>query len=292
MPRTGRSGGNQGLLLAVLGGVLLLLFFPRKAAARNIKAAVAATATGAEGIRVAFDAAKRTVFAQLIGPCGKYATDILVVAAQYGIDPFLFAAILRHESGCGTAKGYRLQGDPAGSGDFIPRTRAAIPKNVPDSVLRAVGSNTNGVAAYLPADGLGWGRGIAQVDFAQHYDFVKTGGWKEPRAALNYVADRVLSPAAALFSKRPPSGGTINVPATAAAVRRGFAAAGAYADPRPLKGAAFNKALAVAYNAGPLNALWAVAAGVDPDKISFSGDYGSKRLAEASALTATFERTA
>ena len=39
----------------------------------------------------------------------------------------------------------------------------------------------------LPADGMGWGRGIMQIDYAAH-EFARTGLWRDPQANILYGA--------------------------------------------------------------------------------------------------------
>jgi hypothetical protein len=62
---------------------------------------------------------------------------------MYSIHPLLLAALCKRESRFGTAPGYRPKG-AGGTGDWTPR---------------------HGV---MPPDGLGWGRGLMQIDFGSH----------------------------------------------------------------------------------------------------------------------------
>jgi soluble lytic murein transglycosylase-like protein len=102
----------------------------------------------------------------------KYLGAILEAAAKHLIAPSLICAIGSRESNWGQGSDMRPKG-PAGTGDWAPRNPARW-----------------GYA--MPPDGLGWGRGLMQVDYAQS-DFGKTGNWMDARANILFGADELAT---------------------------------------------------------------------------------------------------
>lgn len=84
-----------------------------------------------------------------------------------------------------------------GSGDFIPRVSvtdrdkrmsdAPLPgvekKQVPGIPERKI---TTPVVAWVPTH-TGWGCGLFQLDYEAHYEFCRSGAWKEPEKAMAYA---------------------------------------------------------------------------------------------------------
>gem|GEM_PF-3058569 len=91
----------------------------------------------------------------------QYASDIEDAAQKHGIPAEYICGVGSRESLWGLA--LRPKG-PAGTGDWAPR---------------------NG---RMPPDGLGWGRGLMQIDYASH-PFAQTGDWRDPAANIAYGGD-------------------------------------------------------------------------------------------------------
>jgi len=91
----------------------------------------------------------------------QYAPDIEAAAQKHGIPAEYICGVGSRESLWGLA--LRPKG-PAGTGDWAPR---------------------NG---RMPPDGLGWGRGLMQIDYASH-PFAQTGDWRDPAANISYGGD-------------------------------------------------------------------------------------------------------
>ncbi len=91
----------------------------------------------------------------------QYAEEVAAASQKQGIPEEYIYGIGSRESVWGLAlhpKG------PAGAGDWAPR---------------------NG---RMPPDGLGWGRGLLQIDYASH-PFAQTGDWRDPSANIAYGSD-------------------------------------------------------------------------------------------------------
>ena len=91
----------------------------------------------------------------------QYAQDIEESAQKHGIPAEYICGVGSRESLWGLA--LRPKGS-AGTGDWAPR---------------------NG---RMPPDGLGWGRGLMQIDYASH-SFAQTGDWRDPAANIAYGGD-------------------------------------------------------------------------------------------------------
>lgn len=81
-------------------------------------------------------------------------------AHEFRLDPALILAVMSRESGCGMLL------DEHKTGDYAPRSW---------------GNHR------LPPDGLGWGRGLMQIDYAAH-QFARTGPWRDPHSNIGYGA--------------------------------------------------------------------------------------------------------
>ena len=91
----------------------------------------------------------------------QYSQDIEEASQKQGIPAEYICGVGSRESLWGLA--LRPKG-PAGTGDWAPR---------------------NGC---MPPDGLGWGRGLMQIDYASH-PFAQTGDWRDPAANIAYGGD-------------------------------------------------------------------------------------------------------
>jgi Transglycosylase SLT domain len=159
----------------------------------------------------------------------KYFGPISDASAEYAIPPSLICAIGSRESNWGQGSDMRPKG-PAGTGDWAPRN--------PDKWKYA-----------MPPDGLGWGRGLMQVDYAQS-DFGKTEKWKDPRDNFLFGA-KELADNITHYKSHPTTG----VDPLAAAV--------------------------AAYNCGQGNVNKAIKNGVDIDSYTTGHDYSRDVLSRA-----------
>lgn len=155
--------------------------------------------------------------------------------------------------------------DASGTGDWTARTADRLPAALAGqariidaaspfpagwSPPRDKSGNIKPGPYFIPGDGLGFGRGLSQIDWTSHA-FARTGDWSNPteniRYGARYLAD--LYRALASWSGR----GTV--------------------DPMRL-------ALA-AYNAGQTAVKSAVLAGRSPDVVTTGSDYGADVLRRA-----------
>jgi hypothetical protein len=200
-----------------IGVVGLVVFSKRKTIGAAASSAAAAVS----------DAAFRFALPE----AGKqYADDMLRVAKEKDVSPWLIAAFMEQESGYGV--GLRPPG-PAGVGDA------------------------------------GHGRGLMQIDDRSHAAFLaKTDSsgrplWTIPYENIKYGVGVLLSSIA--FFKQKPRSPTVTVKPGSFANQQGVPA-GTYPDPRPLEGDALLMAAVAGYNTGMGNALQAVAAGMPADQ--------------------------
>ncbi|MEZ2342705.1 transglycosylase SLT domain-containing protein [Microcoleus sp.] len=140
----------------------------------------------------------------------KYRSFIEKAAKEYGFSPSIIAGFGSKESAWGTSTLLDKPG-PGGTGDYTPRKPPRI---------------------YLPPDGLGFGRGLMQIDY-ESSPFAKTGNWRDAEA-------NILEGAKVLKQKM----NSIEQYTT-------------------LKGADLLRAAISAYNAGEGNVLKAIKAGFD-----------------------------
>lgn len=118
---------------------------------------------------------------------------------KFGVDHMLLAAICERESRGGLA--LRPIGVD-GTGDFVPRHGKKFQQDpryryVYDGPV-AIAGRQETVPFYMPADGLGWGRGIFQIDYAAWAEFIDSGAWKIPAKATDQAA-RIIAQAMAKF---------------------------------------------------------------------------------------------
>ena len=204
-----------------LGALGLFLLFRK----RDVVAGAAK-----EAVKQVVGIAKEQAFKLALPAAGqRYADDMLRVAAETGLSPFLIAAFMEQESGYG--KGLTT-GDERGTGDA------------------------------------GHGRGLMQIDDRSHSDFLAkraangTPLWQIPYENIKYGV-KVLQDNLRYFSMTPKAGSKVTVGKYA---RSMGVPAGTYPDPRPISGDRLLFAAIAAYNTGPGNALQALAAGKPADQ--------------------------
>ena len=145
-------------------------------------------------------------------PAGcEYLADIVAeIGPKHGISPYLLLGICYAESAFGSA--LKPKG-PTGSGDFIPRPStperdakmAASPlPGVEKKEVDGIKSRniTGKVMAWVPTH-TGWGVGLMQFDYESHFDFCKSGAWKEP-AKIMEQACKLLTGNKAYIAKKHP----------------------------------------------------------------------------------------
>jgi Transglycosylase SLT domain len=102
----------------------------------------------------------------------KYYSAISQAATTYNLEPSLICAIGSRESDWGQGSDMRPKG-PSGTGDWAAR-------------------NPQRWGYAMPPDGLGWGRGLMQVDYAES-SFGKTGAWMDPTANILFGANELAT---------------------------------------------------------------------------------------------------
>jgi hypothetical protein len=209
-----------------------------------------------------------------------YADLILQVSRETGVDPYILFAIGDRESNWGT----QLR---QGTGDWTARSGSAWGKTPGAKVVTTLppGWSAGKLAGpwAIPADGLGWGRGLMQLDLQNSLGV----DWTDPltniregaalyQQHLNFFAGNATIPGYT-------DGSVVSI--TSSASRLGVDP-GDYPDPRPLQGEDLAKAAAAAYNAGDASVLMSIATAQSPDLLTTGGDYSDdswRRLAAATA---------
>ena len=159
----------------------------------------------------------------------KYLSGISEAATKYDLAPSLICAIGSRESNWGQGSDMRPKG-PSGTGDWAPR----YPKRW-------------GYA--MPPDGLGWGRGLMQVDYAES-DFGKTGPWMDATQNILFGSNELES----------------NIKHYMA---------------NPTNGVDPVRAAVAAYNCGQGNVARAIKDGFDVDHYTTGGDYSADVMGRA-----------
>jgi soluble lytic murein transglycosylase-like protein len=158
-----------------------------------------------------------------------YLSGILAAAAKYSLAPSLICAIGSRESNWGQGSDMRPKG-PAGTGDWAPRN----PK----------------VWGYaMPPDGLGWGRGLVQIDYGEGV-FGRTGDWMDAAANIDFGSNELASNIKH-YTANPQTG----------------------VDPV--------RAAVAAYNCGQGNVNKAISDGYDVDHYTTGGDYSTDVMGRA-----------
>jgi len=97
----------------------------------------------------------------------QYRPFIEAAAGQHGFQPSVICGIGSRETSWGLSPLLKPQG-PAGTGDRAPRSR-------PNPPLRP---------GPMPPDGLGFGRGLMQLDFDSN-QVAQSGNWQDPQTNIN-----------------------------------------------------------------------------------------------------------
>lgn len=132
------------------------------------------------------------------------------LAPKHGISPYLMLGVTYAESNYGLA--LKPKG-PEGSGDFIARpsnpTRDALMAKTPlpgveKKMVPSIKSrNINEpVMAWVPTT-TGWGLGLYQLDWESHFEFVRTGAWKDPHKAMEYALKLLAGNKKLIAAKHP-----------------------------------------------------------------------------------------
>jgi hypothetical protein len=250
----------------------------------------------------ALDAQQQTLFkAALPAHARPYGDIILSVAAQEGVDPFAVFALGDRESLWGTSSAYKQD-----TGDWAPRaysetkirqdarTRDATPEEIARYKLKPA---PVGHRYVMPADGLGWGRGIMQIDYNAHYDWIRKGLWKNPRENV-WFGTTYLKALLKLFGSNakiaPHSDGFVVTVSNdyAAWIAKNVGATyrgGTFKDPRPLTGRALIGAAVAAYNTGPGNVIRNIALGAPAEASTTGRDYTADTLRRQDEALARFQ---
>lgn len=269
----------QQLALGVGGASLLLLFLAR----RQVMT----------GIGQAFDFAKSAAFtAALPRQVARYSTEILRAAQQFNVDPWVLAIIMYRESLGGDA--LRPPG-PTGTGDFTGRFDPKLGKNT------STGWQHADPATGLPPDGLGWGRGLMQIDYGVHIDWFKSGAnWRDAQVNINKGAE-VFAEKLRFFSA-PSSGKPIAVESWRITTGKSkyhiqpwavkYPRAGQWPtsvpDIRPLKGQALYEAAIAAYNVSYAGVQQAIGLGLPAEAGTTGQDYVSSFLSRLASWQKNF----
>lgn len=213
----------------------------------------------------------------------RYADQLRIESFNAAVSPWILAGIMQRESNAGLAL---TPHDHGGTGDTHPRrpgTRYASGYVVGPSGM--------------PEDGLGWGRGLMQIDYGVHHEWVTTHDWREPRVNIAKAAS-ILSGFLSFFSTAPVHASAVMVDAwrldglhDAKGVtlvhgwkdKYDLASRGPFVDPRPLSGAVLVHAALAAYNANSTGVLEAIAAGLTPDAATSGNDYSNWILIRVNA---------
>ena len=152
----------------------------------------------------------------------KYREYIQKAGLFYGFQSSIIAGIGSRESGWGL---FLKPKGPKGTGDFSQRDQ-----------LRA------GRKSKLPPDGLGFGRGLMQIDYDFH-KFARTGNWRDPRENIFYGV-KLLNRYKNIIMRKTD-----------------------------FTGLKLLKAAIASYNAGPGAVIKALSKNLEIDRITTGGDY-------------------
>lgn len=246
-------------------GVLALLFWKRK------EIIVALETVYTAGGKIAF----RTILPARSQP---FADALLDVSQRKDVSPFVLWALLERETRSGTMLAADGTGDhTARAGSWLKVPNVRIVDVLPAGWAAPKGRDGLVPGPYaIPADGLGWGRGLMQVDWASNQDWLAANDWRNPAINIAKGADIFIGKRGFL-SATPAAGATV----------RGTDGK-AYRDPRPISGLALVKASLAAYNRGEGGVLVALAMGRDPDGGTTGGDYASDTFKDAQAMASKF----
>lgn len=147
----------------------------------------------------------------------EYLADIVeAVAAKHNLSPYLLLGICYAESNFGMAL---KPAGPTGSGDFIARPctpdrdakmkanplPGVVKKTLPDGIkARKIAGPCE---AWVPTT-TGWGCGLMQFDYEAHYEFCKSGAWKDPAKIIEQACVLLKGNRAFLTKKHPKLAGS------------------------------------------------------------------------------------
>lgn len=208
--------------------------------------------------RKAVEIGKEALFeAQLPSYARPYASIILRVAREEGLDPFLIFAIGDRETLWGTTSYLDVRG-PSGRGDN------------------------------------GHGHGLMQLDDrdASNNEIIRSGRWKDPYLNVQHGARKIKAKQRFLAGTSSIKGfaenGRVYVNATQAAKR--VVSAGWYKDPRPMTNSLLWRGTIAAYNTGEGSVLMSVAVGKDPQYTTAGGDYVSDVGNRAAGVATKYDK--
>jgi hypothetical protein len=215
---------------------------------------------------------------------GQWSSQIITAANKYRVDPWVLAGIMQNESLGGSA--LKPPG-PAGTGDFIPRQSGNLYFKYANP------------ATGMPPDGLGWGRGLMQVDYGAHNAWVIANNWRDPQVNISKGAE-ILRWNLDYFASQP--GAAVAVEAWRIstgkpeygiqpwAVR--YPRAGAWPtsvpDARPLSGTALYEAAIAGYNVSIKGVLQALGLGLPAEAGTTRQNYVTTFLTKIAAWQAKF----
>lgn len=166
-----------------------------------------------------------------------YRSHIDAATQRFGFQPSLIAGIGSRESKWGLDRSLRPGPGPGGTGDFTRR-----PPNVNPRLPRP---------GTLPPDGLGFGRGLMQIDYDWHAFARNQGQWADPRQNIFYACEVLKDMHRSM--KQQTS----------------------------LTGKHLLRAAVAAYNAGPSRVVVAIRSGEDVDFFTTGRDYSANVFARA-----------
>lgn len=254
--------------------------------------------TGIIGGGMKLDPTQQAAFlASLPAHARPYGPVMLRAAESQGVDPFAIYALGDRESLWGTAWGYKQD-----TGDWTPRKRPQAKAVAAPHIYKITseGPDAQGNVTVMPADGLGWGRGLMQIDWEQQYPWVSKGLWRDPYENVKYGAS-YLKTLLGVFSSQNglapiAAGGSVNVSTSFAnwinqIQKRTDLKPGVYRDPRPLTGKALQAAAIAAYNTGPSNVIRNLALGLHAEATTTGGDYTGDTMKRQADLVSRYQQT-
>ena len=180
-----------------------------------------------------YDPDNKSLLCQLVEYTSKYHPYVIESAEKYNLNPWVIAGLGSRESHWGLA--LKPKG-PGGTGDHAPRK------------------------GKMPPDGLGWGRGIMQIDYFSH-PFARGDEWMDPQKNIMYGSKVLANSMRTIKGRCTLKDGSIVIP-------------GYDSDRLICYGLA-------AYNAGPLAVLTAIRRGVDVDLVTTGDNYSADVLSRA-----------
>jgi hypothetical protein len=215
----------------------------------------------------------------------QYVDSVIYAADKTGMGVFQLLAIGQHETLWGEAAAMKPKG-PGGTGDWTARKGAWLQEKgvrIVNTLPPGWGAAKGSVGPWaIPSDGLGWGRGLMQVDFLASLNF----DWKDP--LKNIVRGAEILKGKMAYLAATPKTPTLTIGDTAAKSRG--VAPGTYKDPRPLTGSKLLEGSIAAYNTGELNVLRSLAVGVPADKTTTGGNYSADVLSKGVAVAGAFKQ--